>query len=307
MDVREAVNEFCHAKHMLSSYTQRGYSRRLAVFADWCSEQGLQLEALTARHIRAFIDAVSKRTGRNGGPLKQSTVRIYALTVKVLLSWLTQEEEFEDLVSSKVVKHIQLPKSDQTVIETFSPEQIEALFRAVEHQPFQVRDRAILAVLLDTGIRASELCGLALSNIWLDADDSYIKVLGKGRKEREVALGKTARLALRRYVTRYRKPKNKAEQHVFLSRTREPLTTSGLDQVIRQLGEAARIRGIRCSAHTFRHTYAVQYLLNGGDLYKLSRTLGHSSVRISERYVSSMRSRQARQGESVLDHLKGQR
>jgi site-specific recombinase XerD len=305
MEVQEAVAEFCHAKHMLSSHTQRGYSRRLAVFADWCEAQGLQLEALTARHVRAFIDAVSLRTGRHGGPLKQSTLRIYALTVKVFLSWLTQEQEFEAMVSSKVVKHIQLPKSDQTVIETFSPEQIEALFRATEKQPFPVRDKALLAVLLDTGVRAAEFCGLTLSNIWLEADDSYIKVTGKGRKEREIALGKTARIALRRYITRYRKPKNKAEQHVFLSRTGEPLTRSGLDQVIRQLAEQARIK-TRASPHVFRHTYAVQYLLNGGDLYKLSRTMGHSSVKITERYVSSMRSRQARQGQSVLDHLREQ-
>ncbi|HYT34088.1 MAG TPA: site-specific integrase, partial [Ktedonobacteraceae bacterium] len=83
------------------------------------------------------------------------------------------------------------------------------------------------------------------------------------------------------------------------------LSVSGLEQIITQLGERAHITGVRCSPHTLRHTWAVRYLLNGGDLYKLSRLMGHTSVKITERYVASMRAWQARQGgQSVLDHLK---
>src|SRR4051812_179568 len=99
MDVREAYEEFIHAKYGLSPHTQRGYKTRLALFVEWCEEQGLALEQLTARQVRTFIEAVSKRTGRTGGPLKQSTVRIYALTIKVFLSWCSKEEEFEDLIT----------------------------------------------------------------------------------------------------------------------------------------------------------------------------------------------------------------
>lgn len=304
MDVRAAVAEFYHAKHSLSSHTQRGYKTRLSVFVAWCEEQGLQLEGLTARHIRSFIEVVGSREGHHGGPLRKSTLRIYAMTVKVFLSWCIQEEEFEDLVTPKVLRQIQLPRSDQGIIETFTPEQIESLFRATEHQPFPVRDKALLSVLLDAGIRAAELCSLTLNCIWLDADDSYIKVVGKGRKEREIGpLGKTSRIALRRYITRYRNPKEKGEQHVFLNRTGEPLTPSGLGQVIRQLGAAARIKDVRCSAHTCRHFFACSYLLNGGDLYKLSRLMGHTSVKITERYLQAVKSKQARIGQSVLDHL----
>jgi site-specific recombinase XerD len=304
MDVRSAVEEFFAAKLTLSKHTQKNYRVHLTVFVAWCEEQGLQLENLTARHIRTFIEVVSRRNSPYGGTLKRSTIQQYAIAVKAFLKWCMKEEDFETMVSPKVILQVQLPKLDQMVIETFSPEQLEAMLRATEKQPFPVRDKAILSVLIDTGVRASELCGLTLNCVWMDSDDSYIRVTGKGRKEREISLGRTARIALRRYITRYRKPKNKADQHVFLSRTGERLTTSGLAQIVEQIALTARIKDVRCSPHTFRHTYAVQYLLNGGDLYKLSRTMGHTSVKITERYLGAIKAKQARQGQSVLDQLK---
>jgi integrase/recombinase XerD len=306
-DVREAYEEFLHAKLPLSRATQRGYRVRLTPFVAWCEEQGLQLEALTARHIRTFIELISSRKGITGEPLKSSTVRLYALTVKIFLSWCAQEDDFEESISLKMLARVQLPKEEQTIIETFSPAQLEGLVRATEKQPFSVRDKSIVSVLIDTGIRAGELVGLTLDCVWLDADDSYIKVTGKGRKQREVPLGRNSRTALRRYTTRYRqKPKNKNDQHVFLSRTGRPITISGLEQIIEQIGEHAHIKGVRCSPHTFRHSMAVQFLLSGGDIYKLSRLLGHQSVKITERYLSSVKSKQARGGQSVLDYLREQ-
>jgi len=301
MDVAEAVEEFLHAKYTTAFHTRRGYINRLGIFARWCEEQGLALEQLTGRHIRQFLADVSKR---HGG-LASSTVKQYAINCKTFLAWCSKEEEFEDLVSVKMVNHIALPRAEQTVIETFTPEQLEALLRAVERQPFPVRDKAILSLLIDTGIRAAELCGLVTTCVWLDTDDAYIKVVGKGRKEREVPLGRASRIALRRYITRYRHPREKTEQHVFISRTGEPLTVHGLAQLIEQVAERARIRDVRCSPHTFRHTFAVQFLLNGGDIYKLSRLLGHTSVKMTERYLQAVSAKQARSSNhSVLDNLK---
>src|SRR6266849_5552348 len=192
MDVREAVLEFQHSKLHLSRHSRRGYRLRLAVFTSWCEQQGLELEAITARHIRTFIDAVASRPGQKGSTLRPSSVRLYITTVKTFLSWCSKEEDFEELVSPKIVSRIPTPRIAPPLIETFTPEQIAALFVATEEQPFPVRDRAILSLLLDTGIRASELVGLTLDCCWLDPDDSYLLVHGKG-KSREVPLGRTAR------------------------------------------------------------------------------------------------------------------
>jgi integrase/recombinase XerD len=306
MDIRSAVAEYLQAKHHLSPATRRRSRLYLSIFATWCEQHTLSLEQLRATHIRAFLQDIEKRPGQQGrATLRASSVRSFAASVKAFMAWAAHEEDFEGMVSSKIAARVELPRVDATVIETFTFPQLEAMLRATEEQPYPVRDKAIVSVLIDTGIRASELCGLTLDCVWLDADDSYLKVMGKGRKERELALGRTARMALRRYITRYRKPKGAAEKHVFLSRRGTPLTRSGLEQIIIWIGEHAHVQGVRVSPHTFRHTFATQFLLNGGDLYILSRKMGHEGIRHTERYLQAIKAKQARLGgQSVLDHLK---
>jgi len=305
MDVRSAVGAFLTARYTISPATRRGYAVRLGIFAAWCEAHSLTLEQLTARQLRQFLEDVAQRPGLKGSEhLQSSTVHWHAVSVKTFLNWCAHDEEFADLVSGKTFARLPLPRADITVIETFSVEQLQALLRATDKQLYAQRDKAIVSVLLDTGIRAAELVGLVLKCVWLDSDDSYIRVLGKGRKEREVPLGRQSRIALRRYITRYRHPKAPTEQHVFIARGGKPLTVQGLRQVIEQLGERTRIRDVRVSPHTFRHTFAVQFLLNGGDIYKLSRLMGHTSVKITERYLQAVSAKQARSGNhSVLDNL----
>lgn len=306
MDVREAVDSFLDAKYTIAAATRRGYTVRLGIFADWCEAQGLALEQLTSKHLRAFIEDVGKRPGLKGSEhLQSSSVHWYAVSVKTFLNWCSRDEEFAELVSGKTLARVQIPRIEQTVIETFTPEQVQALLRATDKQLYSQRDRALVSLLIDTGVREGEVAGLLLSHVWLDTDDAYIRVMGKGRKQREVPLGRQSRIALRRYITRYRHPSDPADQHVFIARGGTPLTTHGVLQVIQQLGERTRIRDVRVSPHTFRHTFAVQYLLSGGDIYKLSRLMGHTSVKITERYLSSVSSKQARSdNHSVLDNLK---
>src|SRR5258708_31591099 len=136
-----------------------------------------------------------------------------------------------------------MPKIDQKVIEVFTVEQLKALFLVCEREYTPVlsaRDKAILSVLLDTGIRASELCGLTLDCVHLTVEEGYLKVMGKGRKEREVGLGDKARAALHKYMVRLR-PKTSGHNEVFLSRFNAPLTVNGLDQALYRLADWAHI------------------------------------------------------------------
>ena len=305
--LHEAISDYHHAHRHQSPDTQRNHQQRLARFEEWCNEHQVDLDALTRTHLRDFLAYVATRPGMKSEQVTASTVKSYAQTVKAFLHWCIAENEYD--VSPKVTTRVAVPTVEQSVIETFTPAQIADLFDACEKQPYPVRDKALLALLLDTGARASEVVGLTLECVFLDADDSHIKIMGKGRRERESAtLGRTTRLALRRYITRYRKPATPKEQHVFLAgNTGKPLTRSGLHQIIAAIGQTARIKGVRCSPHTARHTMACLYLLGGGDLLKLCRLLGHQSIRTTERYLSAVTSRQARQGsQSVLDTLKHQ-
>jgi site-specific recombinase XerD len=141
----------------------------------------------------------------------------------------------------------------------------------------------IVLTLLDTGLRVNELINLKMDNVWLE--EGLVKVLGKGNKERLVPIGKQIRKLLWRYITRYRpEPARPNLNNLFLNRDGRPLTKSRLDGIMKYYGRIAGLTGVRCSPHTLRHTFAINYLRNGGDVFSLQKILGHSSLEMTRRY-----------------------
>jgi integrase/recombinase XerD len=308
ISVREAVEDYRYAILELAPRTQEGYLHRLRVFADWCEEQHITLEGLRQAHIRQYAEYLRNRPGtqrgREGAHISTVTLHGYLLALKIFLHWCAQEEDYEQAVSKRLAERVELPTLPQKVVEVFSAEQVKAMLAACERGVQAVRNRAILLVLLDTGMRAGELCRLSLDCCYLDPEDAYLKVYGKGEKWREVPLGKKSLAALRRYITRYRKSQS---QRVFLGRGNQPLTVRGLQQIIITICNRAGITGVRCSPHTFRHTFAVHFLERTGDIYRLMRLMGHSDIKITQVYLRAFQNRQARsQGVSAVDELLGQ-
>src|SRR5262249_33890667 len=156
------------------------------------------------------------------------------------------------------VPRIKIPEK---VIQTFTPDQLEAMLQTCDRNtPKGFRDYTLLLVLMDTGIRASELVHLTLHQV----HDNYLTVLGKGGKEREVGLGPTAGKAFWKYIHQYRKPRSVHEPHVFISRFGRRLSYERLYEIVVEAGEQVGIESTRLSPHTFRHTFAKSYLANGG-------------------------------------------
>ncbi len=311
MLVRDAVKEYRYAILGLSARTQQEYLSKLMLFCTWCESQSpsITLEKLKQPTIRRFAQELLERTNpHTGKPIKAISRHGYFRVLKAFLHFCSREEGMEEMVSSQLADRIEMPKIETKVVEVFNSEQLKALFASCEQEQYrtlQIRDVAIPAVLADTGIRNSELICLTLDCCFLEPDDAYLKVHGKGDKWREVGpLGRNCLIALRRYVTRYRNPRGN-QQEVFLSRDGKKLTVDGLDQIFTRLGNWAHITGVRCSPHTMRHGYAIAYLQAGGDIYRLSKLLGHSSVRISEKYLTAFSAKAARErSTSVLDGLK---
>jgi integrase/recombinase XerD len=168
-----------------------------------------------------------------------------------------------------------MPKVPQTVIETFSDEQLEALLNQPDQRRWRgQRDRAILLTLLDTMARVSELAGINASNV--DLEGQSIRVMGKGRKERDLPLGKTAKQALLRY--RNAVDGLMPDDPFFISYRGRRLDRSVITDMVADYGRAARIEGVRCSPHTLRHTAAKRFILAGGDVFTLQKLLGHTSL-----------------------------
>jgi integrase/recombinase XerD len=103
------------------------------------------------------------------------------------------------------------------------------------------------------------------------------------------------RKLLWKYISHYRKPASKKDAYVFVNHSGQPLTSDGAEQPLIEVKRRAGIEGVRVSAHTFRHTFARMYLEQGGEIYKLSRLMGHSSVEVTEEYLKDFKVRAARQ------------
>ena len=145
-----------------------------------------------------------------------------------------------------------------------------------------LRDYTILLTLIDTGLRVSELCGLGVCDI--DWSSGFMRVLGKGSKERLVPFGTTLRRALHEYIGR--KGQFGGDHYLFVNQFAQRLDRRVVRLILLKLGEKAGVKGVRISPHTCRHTFAKNWILNGGDPFSLQRILGHTTQQMVSHYVN---------------------
>ncbi len=299
MHLTDAYTEFLLA-HDYQPATRRCYHDRLGRFIRWCAAQTppvTTVAGLSTTLVRRYIDdRKSHPSAATGKPLDSYTLHSQTRSLLAWLNWLVAE----GLLDASVPQRIKAPRREDKVLHVLDKRQIDRLFLAAEASPTAVRDKALLSVLLDTGLRAGELCGLERRDVHLSPDDGYLLVrMGKGRRQREVPLGKKARLALARHL------RSHAAEAVFPGIGSAPLTPSGVDQILYRLYDKAgrqHYQGLKLGAHLFRHTFAVRFIEAGGDVYKLSRLMGHSQITTTEGYLRAVTARQARHGSiSPLD------
>jgi integrase/recombinase XerC len=141
----------------------------------------------------------------------------------------------------------------------------------------------MLVTFLDSGLRLSELIGLKPADAHLD--EGYLKVMGKGAKERIVPIGSLAQKTLQRYFYHFRaEPLNGDTDWFFLTLEGRPMTINAVKQIFSRVARKSGVK--RLHAHLCRHTFAPNYLINGGDVLSLQQILGHSSLEMVRRYVS---------------------
>jgi site-specific recombinase XerD len=243
-----------------------------------------------ASELRGFIIHLQDRqrfahhrfTKPQEGHLSGHTVNGYLRAVRAFWSW-AQKEGF---VEKNPFSQIKIPKAPKKIMPTFTQEQLRRLIAAIDTRtPLGHRDYIIILTLMDTGIRCSELTGLEVQNVNLQA--RLFKVWGKGAKERMVPFGRKVQSALWKYLTYYRpEPLMPRYDHVFLTGQGRPLTKDRVETLVERYGRRADITGVRVSPHTFRHTFAVMFLRNGGDVFSLQRIMGHSTLDVLRIYIN---------------------
>lgn len=196
----------------------------------------------------------------------------------------------EGYITINPVDKIKKQKEPLVMIETFNNDEVLRMLKTFKGSRFlDVRNQLIIITLFDTGIRNSELCDLKME----DLRDTYIQIIGKGKKTRYLPITPIINKALIRYLRvreGYIKDKVSYQtEYLFLSQKGKRLTPEALQHIIRRAGEEAKIRDhIRVSPHTCRHYYAQSQLKNGCDLYTVSKLLGHARIDTTKRYLQSM-------------------
>jgi len=262
-----------------SSKTIDWYTCFLTKFRQFLEAKQLptDLSHINKTHIREFILYLQTeaKTPRSERPLSGATIQGYVRTLKAFFSWADREGH---ILSNEMAK-ITIPKAPAKIINTFSSQQISKLVNLCQiPNGYGQRNSLILLLLLDTGIRVSELVNIELDDI--DLAEGYIRIKrAKGGRERIVPTGSLVQKSLWRYINSSRPPPlTQQVTTLLLSDKGLPLTRSGIQQMLRRYGKKAGITGVRCSPHTFRHSFAKNYLLNGGDIFSLQKILGHSSL-----------------------------
>jgi integrase/recombinase XerD len=207
-------------------------------------------------------------------------VNTYLRSIRAFWSWL----ESEDIITHNPFHQVKVPRAPHKVADTFTRNQIHSLLAAIDTTTFVgQRDYLIVILFLDTAMRLTELSSLRLDDLRLD--DATIRVMGKGAKERLVPVGRFARRLLWRYLNQIRPmPLNPRCTSLFLNDYGLPMTGRHIRQRIRLYGRRAGIDGVRCTPHTLRHTAAVSFLRNGGNVFSLQRLLGHTSLNMTRHY-----------------------
>ncbi len=268
----------CRAKGLSPKTVRGSYGFVLkGVFLPWCAREGLTQPAeLTPRALDRFTSELLEKGGRRG-PLSRFSIASYVETVNWWLRWLAAEGE------TKTIAKAAVPRRPERVLDVLSREEVQLLEDAAGNE----RDKLMVRLLADTGTRVGELLALRITDLVERDRNHYIRVRGKGDKERLVPVPRLWR-RLQRYVERSR-PRDTTSDRIFLSQRRdrrtgdyEPLTNSGVEQLLRNLGEQART-GRRVYPHLLRHSYATWALNRGMNPIMLAQVLGHSSLVMIQR------------------------
>jgi integrase/recombinase XerD len=267
----------------LSRKTVSNYDLALRrVLLPWMGRQDLQsIEALTSRHLDQLATELLDQGGARG-ELSRSSAWTYIRNIKLFLEWARKQGE-------AVNAEAKLPKLPRRLVEILEREEIQRIEDAATTE----RDKLIVRILADTGLRVGELVKLRSHDVIDQNKRPYVKVRGKGSRDRLVGLQPALARRLRRYIDRQR-PEDADSDRLFVSQRRdrrtgrhEPLTESGVQQMIRELGHRAGITK-RVHPHVFRHSAATFMLRRGVNPLLVAKILGHESLAMITRTYSHL-------------------
>ncbi|MBQ5898532.1 MAG: site-specific tyrosine recombinase XerD [Alistipes sp.] len=259
-------------KH-LSDNTIDSYMRDLAQFAHYI----LRMYDVPPKKVEP--EMISNYMNRLYELGREKSSQARALSgIKSFFNYLLLEE----IIDSSPAELIEAPKSSRPLPDTLSTEEIDRLIGSIEDSTTKgLRDRAILEVLYSCGLRVSELCDLKLGDLFFA--EGYIRVIGKGDKQRLVPTSSIARSRIQLYMD-VRSKERRKEEILFLNNRGKKLTRVMIFTIIKQAAQRAGIEK-KISPHTFRHSFATHLLEGGANIRQVQELLGHENILTTEIYT----------------------
>lgn len=281
--VRDEFTFHCQCRN-LSPKTIKNYGKQIDYLIRYLdTEKGVaHIQDVEPNHIKNFLLQMKKT--EHTANYVNDLLKAY----KVFFRY-AHNEGYTETILTEQIQNIKTPK---VIIRTFTDCELKKMANYYQGYTYLgIRNKVIMLLLIDTGIRLSELLGMTEEQLKYD----YIIIKGKGNKERVVPksplLGKwlIKYLSVRKSYFAY----HVIPDNLFLSRNGKPLTSTMIDHIVKEAGRACGVsEDIRVSAHTFRHSYAQYQLRNGLDIYSLSRLLGHESITITQTYLNGLRDKE---------------
>lgn len=318
--ISKAINGFVNYKlaEGLSQRTVDSYER---ILAHWLEYQGdVPVGDITSKDVTDYLtwmrtEYVPRRLSGDTKPLSPKTLRNFYITLSSFFTWAKVEFKIKSPMTE-----VPSPRFQKTPTETFTQDEVERMLKACVYcreavttlrhkftmrRPTANRDQAIIMMLMDTGLRALELCSLKVSD--LDAKTGRVDVQhgfeggAKGGKGRTVFLGKASRRAIWRYLAE-REDGDNPDAPLFTLKDDRRFNPDALRHLIKHIADRAGVPN--AYPHKFRHTFAITYLRSGGDVFTLQALLGHSSLDMVRHYarVAEMDVEQAHRKASPVDN-----
>lgn len=264
----------------LANNTVEAYSRDLIRFSQFLRSQNLSPLKISQDQITQFVNMLGRR-------LSGRTVSRNISVIKTFFRFLVSEGKIE----RNPARLLETPRTSLRLPGVLSQGEVEQLLAQPDvDSPRGQRDRAMLESLYATGLRVSELVGLKISNINLEA--GYVRTLGKGSKERFIPMGEKAIEAIKDYLSsgRFQMTKGGNSPYLFLNSSGRPMTRQGFWKIIKKYGAKAGIKK-KITPHSIRHSFATHLLEAGADLRSVQVMLGHADISTTQIYTHVTRER----------------
>ncbi len=267
---------YLKAEKGLSKNTLEAYGRDLALFLEYCDvEQIVDVKKIGREHLLEFVG----RRREQGASARTAARNLIA--VRGLLKFLLME----DIISEDPSELVGLPRLKRNLPEVLSEEDVEKLLAGPDREkPAGLRDAAMLELLYATGVRVSEL--VAMKTAQLNFEANYVRVVGKGKKERVAPFSQSARDLIEQYMRdgRPKLLKGRTSEYLFITNRGGPMSRQNFQAMLDRLALTAGI-GKKLHPHLLRHSFATHMLARGADLRVVQKLLGHSDISTTEIYT----------------------